>query len=285
MCLHRVYHFGIFFVFLTYLNTDNYMASLNFMSKRLAYVVKKTGASRHSRVYAQLAGHDTRQVRHLYGMYQNVLTVRSSEMQPSKQFYQFRAETVDIGFETGVLALSLDFLLNLAFRLLYHFLNARGMNSAVLNKSFKGNSRDLSAYLIMAGKRDSLRSIVYYEINPCELFKSTYIASFPADYSSLHFVVGQRHHRHGHFRHRFRRQPRNSQRYHGTRPIIAVVLKLLLIRQHLYRFFMGKLTVKLRQKKLLSLFGSIPADFLKLCLLLFLQCLRLRKFLFGIFVA
>ena len=47
--------------------------------------------------------------------------------------------------------------------------------------------------MVMAGKRYSLGGIVNDKVNACELFKRTDVSALTADYSALHFVIGQRH--------------------------------------------------------------------------------------------
>ena len=46
--------------------------------------------------------------------------------------------------------------------------------------------------MVMAGKRYSLGGIINDKVNTCELFKRTDVSALTADYSALHFVIGQR---------------------------------------------------------------------------------------------
>ena len=71
-------------------------------------------------------------------------------METTQKLYQLGVQAVYVGIEAGVLALSLNALLNLALSLLHHFLYSCGVDSAVLDKLFKGNSRNLSANLVLA---------------------------------------------------------------------------------------------------------------------------------------
>ena len=133
-------------------------------------------------------------------MVKYVLTIRGTVVKAADKPYKLVVQAVDVGFHNGTLALLLNFKLDLTSCLFYCFFNSRGMDTSVLNELFKRYSCYLTSYMVMAGKRYSLGGIVNDKVNTCELFKRTDVSALTADYSALHFVIGQGHYGYCHLR-------------------------------------------------------------------------------------
>ena len=114
-------------------------------------------------------------------MVKYVLTVRGTVVKAADKPYKLVVQAVYVGFHNGPL-------------------DAGGVDTSVLNELFKRYSCYLTSYMVMAGKRYSLGGIVNDKVNACELFKRTDVSALTADYSALHFVIGQGHYGYCHLR-------------------------------------------------------------------------------------
>ena len=102
---------------------------------------------------------------------------------------------MDTNLKNGAFTLLFDGVLNLSASLFHHVLNAGWMNSSVGNKLFKGQTGNLSANRLEAGKGDGFGGVIDNKINAGGGFNGTDVPSLTADYAALHIVVGQRHNR------------------------------------------------------------------------------------------
>ena len=275
------------------------------MVERLSDIVKQTRSSCKSRVHAKLARHNSCQMCHLYGVIQHVLTVGGSVLKPSYKPYKLVVQAVYVCFQYGSLALLLYAQLHLSARLLNRFLNARGVNTPVLNEPFESYPRYLSANVVKAGKRDNLRRVVNDKINARHGFESANIAPLAPDYTPLHFVARDSHYRNSCFGYRIRCQSCDGKGYVLPCLLITVVLELLLISGYQKRLVMVKLRVKQLQKVILRLlrgkarysfqnihlallellrFGYLFVSLLVLLVELLLQLFKLVVFLVEIFL-
>ncbi|MPN49128.1 hypothetical protein SDC9_196741 [bioreactor metagenome] len=124
-------------------------------------------------------------------MVQYILAVAGSKTQPAQKLHDLGMQAMNAGFEGRPFALGLDGCFHFLFRTLHHFLNAGGMDTPVHNQFFKGKPCDFSSDRIKTGHGDGFRRIVYNQINTGQCFQSSYISSFSADNSALHFIVWQ----------------------------------------------------------------------------------------------
>ena len=148
--LDSVDHLGAFLVLAAYIYADLYMGAFDLVVERLADIMQQTCTSCKGSVHAKLARHDTGEVSHLNGVVEDVLAVGSPVAQTSDKSYQLVVQTVHVGFHHSAFALLADTLLDLLARLFHGFLDASRVDTAVLDKSFKGDTRDLAAYLVKA---------------------------------------------------------------------------------------------------------------------------------------
>src|SRR5208282_1942632 len=88
-------------------------------------------------------------------------------------------------------ALFPDCYVDLLLDLFYQLLDPGRVYPAVVDKAFKCNSGDLTPHRIMGGKRYEFVSVINYNIDPSSGFKCPDISTFPADYSSLHLIIGK----------------------------------------------------------------------------------------------
>ena len=101
-------------------------------------------------------------------------------------------QTVDVRLEDGALALGLDGGVDLLLGLGDHFLDAGGMDAAVLNELFERDARDFTPHGVEARERDGLGRVVDDEVAAGERLDGADVAALAADDAALHLVVRQR---------------------------------------------------------------------------------------------
>ena len=102
---------------------------------------------------------------------------------------------MDVRFEHGALALSLDGCVDFLLRLGDHLLDAGGMDAAVGDELFQRQTRHLAADGVKAGDGDRLGRVVNDEVAARERLDGADVAALAADDAALHLVVRQRHDR------------------------------------------------------------------------------------------
>ena len=121
---------------------------------------------------------------------------------------------------------------------------AGGMNPAVGDQALQRDAGDFPPHRIKAGQGNGLRRIVNDEIDAGQRLDGADVAAFTADDPALHFIVGQRHHRHGGFGHLVGSTALDRVGNQVARLLIGFILKLrlklrdfqrLLVRQFLFQ--------------------------------------------------
>ena len=132
-------------------------------------------------------------------MVEHILAVTGAVLHAAEQLDKLGMQAVDVRLENGALALGLDGGVDLLLGLGDHFLDAGGMDAAVLNELFERDARDFAPHGIEARERDGLGRVVDDEVAAGERLDGADVAALAADDAALHLVVRQRHDRHGHF--------------------------------------------------------------------------------------
>src|SRR5207302_1737938 len=114
-----------------------------------------------------------------------------------EQLDQFGMDSVHPDFDNRSLSGLANRFLDLLLGLAHDFLDTSGMNPAVRNKLFKGDSGDLAANRIVAGDNHRFGSVVDNNIDPGGSLDRADVAALAPDYAPFHLVVGQREHRDG----------------------------------------------------------------------------------------
>ena len=173
------------------IHADGDVAALYLVVNGLAQVVQQTGPLGHVHIHAQLGGQQPRDVGHFDGVVQHVLAVAGAVSHAAQQLDDLRVQAMDIGLEHGPLTLGLDDGVDLFLGLGYHFLNAGGVDAAVLNQLLQSQTGHLAADRVKAGDGDGFGGIVNDQVAAGEGFDAADIAAFAADDAALHLVVGE----------------------------------------------------------------------------------------------
>ena len=230
---------GVFFVLAAYVNADLYVRTFDLVVKSLTDIMEQACASCKGCVNAKLACHDSGEVGYLDGVAEYVLAVGSSVLQSAYQADKLVVEAVDVGLHNCALAFLADTLLDFLACLFDGLLNAGGVDAAVLNEPFKGDTRDLAANLVEA----RLGGVVDDKVNAGERFKGADIASLAADDTALHFVVRNSNDGYCGFRHGVCCKSGDGKGDVLSRDLVLLVLELLLVDGDLYSLFVSQLAV------------------------------------------
>ena len=177
-------------------------------------------------------------------MVQHVLPIAGSVPESADELHQLAVEPVYVGFQDGTLALLLDLVFHLTPCLVYHFLNAGGVNPAVADELLQGDPGNLPAHMVKAGQGNGLRGIVDDEIHAGKGFQSPDVPALPADNSALHFVIGQRHNGNGSLGNLLRCAFCNGKGNIVPCLFVAFVLDLLLVAGNLQRLLVNQVILQ-----------------------------------------
>src|SRR3990170_2317072 len=140
----RVEDFRRFVVSPADVHADGAVRALDLVRQGLPDVVQQPRASRDLRIRIEELCHEPREQRHFHRVLQQVLPVRVTEAQPAEELDLLRVQAVHAGFERGPLHLLADALLDLALGLLYHLLDAGGMDAPVGDELLQRDLGDLA---------------------------------------------------------------------------------------------------------------------------------------------
>ena len=96
---------------------------------------------------------------------------------------------MDVEFDDRFLPDLLDPLLQFLTGLADHFLDAGGVDAAVTDQAFEGQTGDLAPNGVETGNHDGFGGIVYHELGPRSRLDGPDVAPLPADDLPLHAVV------------------------------------------------------------------------------------------------
>ena len=186
-----------FLIFFQQIDADLDVSALDFVVNRFADIVQKPRAFRNFDVRAEFRRHNACKERDFQRVLQHVLTVACTIFKFAQNFDKFRMNAVNTALEHRVFARFFDKSVNFFFDLIDHFFDACGVNSSVLNKFFKGDTRDFASYGVEARKRNDVGGIVDDKVNARRTFKRADIATYSTDNAPFHFIVGERDNRNG----------------------------------------------------------------------------------------
>ena len=186
----------------------------------------------------------------LYRVLQDVLTVARPVLKSSEELYEFRVKSHHTDSERRFLPGFFYHFLNFLFRLLVGLLYPRRVNPSVHNEFLEGESGYFSPQGVEGRENDYLGGIVYYQVDPGELFESSYVPSFPSYYPSLHVVGWECDGRDGHLTDVFRGVPLYGYGYYPLCLLLDVSLYLLLYLLVLHRYLVPEPVFRLLQNDL-----------------------------------
>ena len=217
-----------------------------------------------SHIHTQLRRHQAGDVGNLDGVVQHVLTVGSTVLLTAQNLHQLRVQVMHIGLVAGPLALLPDGAVHFLPGLFHHVLDAGGVDSAVYNQLFQGQTGNLPAHRVKAGDGNGLGGIVDNQIHTGDGFQGADVPAFPADDSALHLVVGQGHHGHGGFSHMVGGAALDGGGENLSCLVVRLVLQLLLDFLDLHGSFVANLGLHAVQQKLLGLLLGEARNLLQL---------------------
>ena len=179
------------------------------------------------------------------------------------------------GVDCGLLAGLLDLVVDLAARALDGLLDARGLDTTVLDQPGEGDTGDLPAYRIEARDCHQLRRVVDDEVAAGGCLEGTDVAAFSADDAPLEVVRrdGQDTHR------RLSRDLRGESLHDRRQRLTCARVRLGLRRRfhsaHSPSGLVAQLHVEAGQQLLARLLGGQAGDTLEVCSRLLLRLVRL----------
>ncbi len=170
------------------------VAALHLVVDGLAQIMQQSRPLGHGHVHTQFRGNEPGNVGHLDGVVQNVLAIGGAVLLAAQNLDELGVEVVHPRLVAGPLALLPDGTVHFLAGLLHHVLDAGGVDAAVHNELFQGQTGHLPADRVEGGHGDGLRRIVNDQIHPGDGLQGADISALPADDPALHLVVGQGHH-------------------------------------------------------------------------------------------
>src|SRR3989441_6389851 len=177
------------------LAADDRVRTLDLVVDGLADVVEQSRALHRLRVVASLGCEHPRDVRHLDGVAEHVLSVRGAEMQPPEQLHEVRMQSADADLVHSGLRGLLHDLVDLGPRLRDHLFDARRVDAPVDEQPLERALRDLAADRVETRDDDRLWRVVDDEVDAGERLEGADVPSLAADDPALHVVARQRHDR------------------------------------------------------------------------------------------
>ncbi len=246
------------------------------MRHRLADIMQQTAALRQHHINAKLCSHDACQMGNLDGVVEHILSVARAIAQAAQKLHQFRMNAMDTGLESSLFTGLLDSLLHFTARLLYHFLNARRMDTPVHDELLQCDPRDLAAHRIESRDDHRFRRIINDQINAGHRLQRADVPPFSSDDASFHLVIWQRNDGHRCLSHMIRRTALDRQGQNLPRLLVGLILDLLLVLLDLHGFFMLQFCLGFFHQHGLCLICRQGRDAFQLFFLLFVKRIDLR---------
>ena len=160
---------------------------------RLADVVQQAAAAGERAVEAELVGDHLREVRDLQQCSQHVLPVARAVAEPAEHRDDRLGDVRQVRFLHRFLADLEQLLVHLLAGGGDDFLDAGGMDAAVLHEPFEADPRDLAAHGVEAAHDDHAGRVVDDHVHAGRLLEAADVAALAADDAALHVVAGDRH--------------------------------------------------------------------------------------------
>ena len=253
------------------IHADGDVAALHLVVDSLADVVEEARTLGGVHIHAQLRGHKTGNVGHFDGVIQHVLAVAGAVAHAAQKLDQLGIEAVDIGLKHGTLAFGLDGGIDLALGFGHHFLDAGGVDTAVLNQLFQRKTRNFPADRVKAGNCDGLGGVVDNQVAAGQRLDAANVAAFAADDAALHLVVGERDDGDGDFAGVIGGAALNGSGDDFAGALVRLVLELGLDFLDLHGHFVGHIILHIGDDVSLGLFHGESGDFLQHFQLAFLD--------------
>ena len=171
--------------------TDRRVRALNLTVDGLADIVQQAATLGQRDITTQLRRHDTSQMGNLDRMIEDVLPIARAIAQAAEHLHEFRMDAVDARIKRSLLTSLFDALVDFAFGLLDHLLDAGRMDAAILDQFLQGNAGHLAAHRIKARQDNSLRRIIDDEVNARHRLQCTDVTALTADDAAFHLIVRQ----------------------------------------------------------------------------------------------
>ncbi len=172
---------------------DLRVSALHLVVGRLAHVVQQAAAPRQAPVQAQLLGHHAAQVGHLQAVLEHVLAVAGAELEPAQELHQLLVQRPHVGVLDGGPAHLQDVLLHLGLGFVDHLLDARGVDTSVLDQLGQRQAGRLAADVVEGADDDHAGRVVHDDVHPGAFLEGADVAPLAADDAALHLVAGDVH--------------------------------------------------------------------------------------------
>src|SRR5260221_424739 len=206
-----IHHERVLTVLRGHLDAELHMRALVLVREHLADVVQQRPALRHGHVEIQLRGHDAGEMRDFLRVIQDVLPVTRPPFHAPDELDELRMQSVNASGVRRLLTGLHDGDVDLALRLVDHFLDAPGMDAPVRHELLQREPRHLAPDRIAARHHDGVLRVVDDHVHSRGEFERTDVPSLTPDDPTLHLVVRERHRGHGRFRRGIGGDPLNGE--------------------------------------------------------------------------
>ncbi|MBT9163441.1 MAG: hypothetical protein DDT24_00348 [Chloroflexi bacterium] len=157
----------------------------------LANIMQQSGCPSYAHVGSDLRGQCRRQLRDLQAVAKHILPVAKTILETPQQADDLRVQPNNPRLKCNPLPFSLNIGLYLLLCLLYHFLDATGVDSTIPNELFQRNPGNLAPHWVKARETHRLGGIINDEVSPGSRLQRPYVASLPTDKPAFHLITGK----------------------------------------------------------------------------------------------
>ena len=125
----------VFFILTCQFCPNLNVTSFHFTVNRFTDIMQEPCTSCQSSIFTQLTGNNTRKFGNFNGVTQNVLTIRSTELQPSHDFHQIWMEVWRTNFIGSRLTVFTNTIVNFLTVLLNQLFDAGWMDATIFEKA------------------------------------------------------------------------------------------------------------------------------------------------------
>ena len=141
---NRIDHNWVFLILTSQFHTDFNVATLNLAVNSFPDIVKESSTTGKSRIFTKFAGHDTSQFSNLNRMAQDILSIRSTELQTSHNLHQVWMKVWRTNFIGSSLTVFTDLIVNLLTVFLNQLFDTSWVDTTIFEQHFHSHTGNLT---------------------------------------------------------------------------------------------------------------------------------------------
>ena len=139
-----IHHNWVFLVLTSQLRTNLNVATFNLAVNGFPNVMKESSTTGKSCIFTKFTGDDTRQLSNLNRMTQDILPIRSTELQTSHDLHQVWMKVWRTNLIGSSLTIFTDFIVNLLTVFLHQLLDTSWVDTAILEQHFHSHTSNFT---------------------------------------------------------------------------------------------------------------------------------------------